>query len=145
MAYEAEVLRRASRRLEEERSRRSAGLDRRRTVIYQKIPRLAEIDRQLRRTIAGVISAALRAGEDPAPAIGAVRAENLALQAERAGLLVRCGYPPAALDEKPACPRCGDSGWVGAEMCGCLKALCAREQIAELSKLLDLGDRKSVV
>ena len=46
-----------------------------------------------------------------------------------------------ALDDKPACPKCSDTGWVGANMCACLKALCTEEQIRELSKLLDLGEQ----
>ena len=46
-----------------------------------------------------------------------------------------------ALDDKPACPLCGDTGWQGAKMCQCLKKLCAQEQIKELSKLLDLGEQ----
>ena len=58
-----------------------------------------------------------------------------------AELLRRNGYPPDALEDRPACPRCGDTGWVGAEMCSCLRALCTQEQIQELSKLLDLGEQ----
>ena len=38
-----------------------------------------------------------------------------------------------------ACPKCGDTGWRGAEMCECLKTLCTEEQIRGLSRLLDLG------
>ena len=52
---------------------------------------LAEIDRQLRRTIVDIISASLREGTDPVPAIGVIKDKNLSLQAERADLLVRSG------------------------------------------------------
>ena len=75
------------------------------------------------------------------PAIGVIRDKNLDLQAERAELLVAHGYPADALDDKPACPKCNDTGWRGAVMCQCLKNLCAQEQIKELSKLLDLGEQ----
>ena len=141
MGYEASVLRRATKRLEEARRAREAAQDRLRGEIYAKLPRAAAIDRELRQTIVHIISASLRDGGDPAPALGEVREKNLALQRERAGLLEAHGYPPDALDDKPACPRCGDTGWVGASMCACLKKLCAQEQIAELSKLLDLGEQ----
>ena len=60
---------------------------------------------------------------------------------EKAALLTEHGYPADALDDKPACPKCSDTGWVGANMCACLKALCTEEQIRELSKLLDLGEQ----
>ena len=141
MAYEQNVLRRAAERLEGQRRRREEAQNARRREIYAAIPRVAEIDRQLRRTIVDIIAASLRQGNDPVPAIGAVRDKNLDLQAERADLLVAHGYPADALDDKPACPRCSDTGWRGAVMCACLKNLCAQEQIKELSKLLDLGEQ----
>ena len=141
MAYEQNVLRRAAERLEGQRRRREEAQNARRREIYAAIPRVAEIDRQLRRTIVDIIAASLRQGNDPVPAIGAVRDKNLDLQAERADLLVAHGYPADALDDKPACPRCSDTGWRGAVMCDCLKSLCAQEQIKELSKLLDLGEQ----
>ena len=141
MAYEQNVLRRAAERLEGQRRRREEAQNARRRESYAAIPRVAEIDRQLRRTIVDIIAASLRQGNDPVPAIGAVRDKNLDLQAERAELLVAHGYPADALDDKPACPRCSDTGWRGAVMCDCLKNLCAQEQIKELSKLLDLGEQ----
>ena len=141
MAYEQNVLRRAAERLEDQRRRREEAQNARRREIYAAIPRVAEIDRQLRRTIVDIIAASLRQGNDPVPAIGVIRDKNLDLQAERAELLVAHGYPADALDDKPACPRCSDTGWRGAVMCDCLKNLCAQEQIKELSKLLDLGEQ----
>ena len=141
MAYEQNVLRRANERLEDQRRRREDQQNVRRREIYAAIPRVAEIDRQLRRTIVDIIAASLRQGNDPVPAIGVIRDKNLDLQAERAELLVAHGYPADALDDKPACPKCNDTGWRGAVMCDCLKSLCAQEQIKELSKLLDLGEQ----
>ena len=141
MAYEQNVLRRAAERLEDQRRRREEAQNARRREIYAAIPRVAEIDRQLRRTIVDIIAASLRQGNDPVPAIGVIRDKNLDLQAERAELLVAHGYPADALDDKPACPKCNDTGWRGAVMCQCLKDLCAQEQIKELSKLLDLGEQ----
>ena len=141
MAYEQNVLRRATERLEDQRRRLEEKQNARRREIYAAIPRVAEIDRQLRRTIVDIIAASLRQGNDPVPAIGVIRDKNLDLQAERAELLVAHGYPADALDDKPACPKCNDTGWRGAVMCQCLKNLCAQEQIKELSKLLDLGEQ----
>lgn len=141
MAYEQNVLRRATERLEDQRRRREDQQNARRREIYAAIPRVAEIDRQLRRTIVDIIAASLRQGNDPVPAIGVIRDKNLDLQAERAELLVAHGYPADALDDKPACSKCNDTGWRGAVMCQCLKNLCAQEQIKELSKLLDLGEQ----
>ena len=53
MAYEQNVLRRATERLEDQRRRREDQQNARRREIYAAVPRVAEIDRQLRRTISG--------------------------------------------------------------------------------------------
>ena len=133
MGYEQSVLRRATARLEAQRKAREEAQERLRSEIYTKLPRVAAIDRELRRTITQIIAASLRDGSDPVPAIGVIRDKNLSLQAEKAALLTEHGYPADALDDKPACPKCSDTGWVGANMCACLKALCTEEQIRELT------------
>ena len=143
MGYEQSVLRRATARLEAQRKAREEAQERLRSEIYAKLPRVAAIDRELRRTITQIIAASLRDGSDPVPAIGVIRDKNLSLQAEKAALLTEHGYPADALDDKPACPKCGDTGWNGTEMCSCLKQLCTQEQIKELTSLLNLTEEQS--
>lgn len=140
MAYDAVVLRRATERLKEENRRREQEAARRRAEVEENVPRVAEIDAQLRRTLLKVARATFKGG-DPTEEINALRDENLALQAERERLLIAAGYSADVLEEKPACAKCEDKGWVGARMCDCLKVLCAQEQIKELSKLLNLGEQ----
>lgn len=141
MAYEQAVLRAATARLSDRRRRREEQLEAKRREIHRSLPRVAEIDRLLRKTIAEIITSALREGRDPAPAIGVIRDKNMDLQAERAELLSAHGYAPDALDGTPACPKCRDVGWVGSKMCSCLRDLCTEEQIKGLSQLLDLGEQ----
>ena len=141
MPYDGNVMRRAVQRLEEDRRRRREEAERLRASAYQRQPRLEQLDRRIQSTMAGLVAAALRQGGDPVQAVQAVREENQGLQRERAVLLGGLGLPEDALDDKPACPLCGDTGWQGARMCRCLKELCAQEQIRELSKLLDLGEQ----
>ena len=141
MGYDANVLRRATQRLEQGRRERRERVENLRRDAYARQPKLERLDRQLQQTMAQLVAAALRQGEDPARAVREVRERNLAIQQERAVLLGALGLPEDALDDKPACPLCGDTGWQGAKMCRCLRELCAREQIAELSKLLDLGEQ----
>ena len=141
MAYDPNVLHRAVERLEGERRARSDRVERLRAEAYGKEPRLARLDRELQGTMSQLMAAALRQGESPTQAIQTIRARNLDLQRERAVLLGGIGLPEDALDDKPACPMCGDTGWRGAKMCACLQKLCAQEQIRELSKLLNLGEQ----
>lgn len=141
MSYDPNVLQQAVRRLEEQRRQRVQRTEQRRARIYADQPRLAQIDRELRATMTGVVTAALRRGEDPAPALAQLRAKNLDLQDERNLLLGTLGLTPSDLDDMPACPLCGDTGWKGATMCQCLHELCAQEQIRSLSNLLNLGEQ----
>ena len=124
MSYDPNVLRRAVERLENGRRARSDQLERRRADAYVREPRLARLDRELRGTMSQLMAAALRQGDSPAQAVLAIRKQNLDLQRERAVLLGGLGLPEDALDDKPACPLCGDTGWRGSKMCACLQKLC---------------------
>ncbi|MCI8328508.1 MAG: ATP-binding protein [Oscillibacter sp.] len=139
MAYEGKVLRRAVQRFEADRRQREERFQQRREGIFRREPRLGEIDRELRATMSRLISGALRFGTDPGPAVESLRKQNLGLQEERAVLLERMGLPADCLEEKPACPLCGDTGYRDGGMCRCLVHYCAREQQKELSRMLDLG------
>lgn len=140
MSYDTAVLRRAEARLEAQNRQRQRALEDRRAEVELRLPRVAQIDAQLRRTLLNIARATFRGG-DPTKEIEALRDENLALQAEREQLLASAGYPADVLEDKPACQKCQDRGWVGSHMCDCLKILCAQEQIKELSKLLNLGEQ----
>ena len=139
MAYDSKVLRRAAARYDEDKQRREAQFRALQRTCYDREPRLQEIDRELSHTMAKIIASGLRRGTDPRSAIESLKEENLALQQERGELLVRLGYPADALEPKPACEACNDSGWVGSSMCDCLRRYYVREQNAELSRMLDLG------
>lgn len=142
MAYEAEIVRRALARLErrrDSRDRRRFQLER---ELYARCPHLGEVDAALRGTMADL--ALLAAGGKPVaadgPEIAAIRARNEALQGERARLMGSLGCDPGALDDTPACPKCGDTGWVEGGMCTCLKELCAREQLKALTAAMHLTE-----
>ena len=139
MAYDSNVQRRAAARLEELRRRRSADADIRRRTAYAKKPALNILDRQLRGTMAELIGASL--GRAHGTTVEEIRIKNLEIQRQRVEILAQIGMSADALDESPACRDCSDTGWCGAEMCHCLKALCTEEQMKELSKLLDLGEQ----
>ena len=109
MGYEQSVLRRATARLEAQRKAREEAQERLRSEIYAKLPRVAAIDRELRRTITQIIAASLRDGSDPVPAIGVIRDKNLSLQAEKAALLTEHGYPADSLDYYSPLPWPGES------------------------------------
>lgn len=141
MAYDGKIVRRALRRFEEDRRDREERDRKRRESVFRRQPRLREIDGELRATMGRLLSSAFRGGTDPRAAVEAMRKQNLGLQEERKLLLEQMGLPQDCLDETPACPLCGDTGWRGEAMCRCLRAYCAREQQKELSRMLDLGNQ----
>ena len=138
MGWDGKVMRRALQRFQEDRRQREERLEERREKIFARQPRLREIDRELRATMSRIIATALRRGTDPRPAVELLKAENLSLQKEKRELLEQMGLPEDCLEEKPACPLCGDSGYRNGAVCRCLRQYYAREQQRELSRMLDL-------
>lgn len=141
MAYDGKVMRRALERFEEDRRAREDREAGRREEILRRCPRLEEIDRELRGTMARLVAVTFRRGKDPGEEIALLRSRNLGLQAERKALLEGLGLPEDCLEEKPACPLCGDTGYHQGRVCRCLRGYYAREQQKELSRMLDLGSQ----
>ena len=141
MAADSKLMARALERFRTDRERRAEDRRRLTAEIFQRVPRVEEITRELRGTAAKIVAAAFRNGTDPQSAIRALGEHNLALQRERAELLVANGYAYDALEDKPRCPLCGDTGFTDQGPCRCLMAYYTREQNRELSKLLDLGSQ----
>ncbi len=134
MAYSNEVIRRARRRLESNKADHDSLQQARLQEVYAKLPRVWEIDKQLRYSMALAAQAAFQKGDAGAEALAEVREANLALQAERKELIA-ANFPAEYLDESPICTHCGGSGYIGSHMCNCLFDLCREEQKKELSLL----------
>ena len=134
MAYSKEVVIRARERLAGMKADRESLAQQRLAEAYQQIPRLREIDKMLRQTMAAAVQTAFSKGEDVQTAMEQVKQENLRLQQERRELIegnFRLGW----LDETPVCSHCGGSGYIGSSMCRCLAELCLEEQKKELTLL----------
>ena len=142
MAYDANIMASAQRAFREDREKRELALARRTQEIYDRLPRVEEIDREMRSTVGKIMISAFDRETDPEPALRALQAQNLAMQRERAELLVGAGYPYDALDEQVRCKICEDRGFLSdGTPCRCLIAYYTKEQNKRLSKLLDLGNQ----
>jgi len=140
MGYSQEVVRKARARLAQAREDRESENRQHLAEAYAKVPRLREIDIELRRTMAQAAQAAFVQGSDGREQLEKVRRENMNLQREREALAARC-FEPGYLDDSPICHICGGSGYVGTNMCECLRELCRQEQKKEVSILS--GSRES--
>ena len=140
MAYSHDVVARARRELESRKADHESRQQARQQEIYEKLPRVREIDKQLRSSMVLAVQAAFAKGEDGAEALAQVRQHNLGLQEERKALIA-ANFPVEYLDERPVCDYCGGSGYIGSTMCRCLTDLCRQEQKKELA-LLSCGNHR---
>lgn len=134
MAYSAEVVSRARARLAQAKEDRESENRQHLATAYARVPRIREIDMQLRRTMAQAAYAAFQQGSDGRELLLEARRQNLALQQERA-ILAMENFEEGYLDDSPICDKCGGSGYIGTNMCECLRELCRQEQKKEVSIL----------
>lgn len=138
MAYSLEVVQRARQRLASAKADRESQYQQRLQEAYRELPRLRQIDQQLRQTMVAAAQAAFSRGGDVAAMIDEAKQKNLSLQAERQALL-DATFTPGWLNESPVCDRCGGNGYIGSTMCTCLAELCREEQRKELT-VLNVGE-----
>ena len=134
MAYSAEVVKRARARLAQAKEDRESENRQHLAEAYRRVPRIREIDIELRLTMAQAAQAAFLQGSDGRDMLEKVRLSNLELQQERA-ILAMEHFEEGYLDETPICDNCGGSGYIGSTMCECLLELCRQEQKKEVSIL----------
>lgn len=134
MAYSAEVLQKARERLAQAKADRESENLRHLMDAYAQLPRLRQIDLELRRSMTVAARAVFATGGDAKTAMEDVKRANLALQQERQAL-IETYFEEGYLDDSPICEYCGGTGYVGANMCECLRELCRQEQRRELTFL----------
>lgn len=134
MGYSGDVVRRARERLAQAREDRESENRQHLALAYARVPRIQEIDMQLRRTMATAAQAVFVSGGDAQAAMNRVKEENRSLQQERQALAAAY-FEEGYLDDSPICEKCGGLGYVGSAMCECLAELCRQEQRRELSLL----------
>lgn len=141
MSLDGKLLARARERLVAVKEDRAALRTRREEEIYAAIPRVRQIDSELRALLSQVVSASLKNAGEARVILDRAEKQSLELCAEKAELLVSRGYPDDYLENVGACPKCGDSGYTpDGKMCSCLRALYEEERAKELSSLLKLGE-----
>ena len=136
MPYSNETVRNARAALASRMADHESRMNQRLQEAYAKVPRIRQIDIQLRKSMALAMQAAFQKGSDAKEAMEAVKQANLALQEEKKALLA-ANFAPGWLDETPICPKCGGSGYIGSFMCACLQELCRQEQEREIALLAD--------
>ena len=135
MAFDEKILSEVYGELGARARRRAERMEARRQEICAKLPRIGEIDTEIRSEMLQLAAQALQRGEGRA---AAERAKTwiTARRAEQRELLGELGYPPDALELAPECPLCEDRYYVGGRPCRCLIRAYGEAQLRELEQTL---------
>ncbi|MEG1994621.1 MAG: ATP-binding protein, partial [Oscillospiraceae bacterium] len=140
MAYPEKVYKKANNILSETRQRNLNLFQSRKQEIYNKIPRIKEIEKLLAATGAEVVKLVISNPNRLDELLSRLESTNLSLQMERANLLEKNGYPPTYLEEIYSCPKCKDKGYVGNTMCQCYKKILKTVIYAQMDNSVNIRD-----
>lgn len=107
--------------------------------IHKSVPKVAEIDALLAKTALRILTIMQGEGTslEKEEGVAKIKAENDALRKQRGEILMAAGFAPDCTDVKYECEACSDSGFVGLDMCICMKSAIAEARLrdSELGRL----------
>ncbi len=121
---------------DENQIRRAHLIRTRKEALYRKVPRFAEIDREIAHIS---VSQAKRMLDGDSEALSVLSGRIDALTSEKKKLLLSHGIPADYLDPPYQCPDCKDTGFIGNEQCHCFrqKAIELVYTQSDLSEILE--------
>ena len=136
MAYSRENFDRVKQEIAGRRQRALSDYETRVLEMSSVLPEAYELNRQISMTGPKIMDAVMANRLDEG-ALEVIRKENAELRAKLGRLLEKNGYPADYMDLKYTCEKCSDTGYVGIEMCSCMKEALARAEFESsgLSKL----------
>ncbi len=93
----------------------------RKEEVYQKMPRLLEIESEMKILGIQIVKAAQAEPKQIKKLTAQLKEKSIDLQMERAELLASKGYPVDYLEIKYDCPKCQDTGYIGVKRCKCFE------------------------
>lgn len=140
MNYDKEILDRVIHETENGKIRLEAEAESRRREIYAAIPRISEIDAELKSSVFEIIRASFGKGIDSKALIAKTRERNLGLNREREELLKASGFPADFTEPRYNCSLCDDTGIHGGELCPCIIEKYKKALALEINKELRLAE-----
>ena len=143
MSYSNEVYQAAKERLAERREQALRAADINREQLYHEIPRLREIDSELRSIGASVAKAVVKRDSD-IDGVRLLSERSLALQEEQDRILCDKGIDKALIEPHFSCEKCADTGYIEKDnrtvICDCLSKLMSQIACEQLNADLPLQD-----
>ena len=142
MAYDGKLLAKARNQLDKTRAANQAEQQRRKGLVYARLPEVERIDSTLRSQMTELVRLTISRRSDLSERIGELKERNLDLQMRRAELLTEAGFGADYLDDIYSCPLCKDTGLHEGGVCRCLDRLYNQELTKELGTLMRRGDER---
>lgn len=142
MGYSNSVYKAASDILHERRLNAEKAAERRKEEVYERFPRVKELEKQI--SMSGIKTArAVLAGGDVKVEVEKLRDKDLAMQAEVKRILTDNGYPANYFEPKYFCKKCEDKGYYDINgktvRCSCMKSALISCACAELNRYAPLS------
>ncbi len=141
MGYSSSVYKAAADRLSDRRVKALRDAEYRRNAIYNELPRVKELEKEISRS--GILAArAVITGGDVTEQMEKLRDKNLAMQKELEEVLVANSYSKDVFEPEYRCKKCNDTGYFDEKgrtfVCHCLKkelVACACEELNRTAPL----------
>lgn len=141
MGYNSETYRKVNDILSQRRMNAERTADQRREILYTRLPRIKEIDREISATRIKITRIILSGG-NVAEEMQKLKEKNLLLQSEYSEILSANGYSDNVLEPRYQCSVCSDKGYYEENgrslMCSCMKNLLVSVACEELNKTAPL-------
>lgn len=121
MATRTQIFREILREYDSLRTQKQAALRQRREMLYQSLPRLEEIEREMSLLGTKAARLVLQGETSQSQAMQEMRAAQTALLEERRQLFAENHLSERMLEMEYECDACRDTGYLGMEQCICLK------------------------
>lgn len=132
MGFPKHIYRKATSMLTERRQKAEQEALIRKRELYDAIPELADIERQLSDCGRGVIAAVAAKQGNARLLVEQMKERSLALQTQRKAILESAEISETYLQPQYRCPLCQDSGYVGTKRCQCMEKLLRQLASQEL-------------
>lgn len=121
MSYNKENVAKILMEYEDKPKRALAQANERKSEVYAKIPQVRELDDAISHIGLKYFAVAMEHPKDLKKRFEALKKENKDLRKAREELLKQNGFPKNYTQIRYECPTCKDTGYVGLEMCTCLR------------------------
>lgn len=142
MGFNSYTFQKANEILADRRMNAEKTAEQRQEIIFSRVPRLKELDKEISSTNIRIARIVVRGG-DVVSEMTKLKEKNIAYQKEFAELLKANGYSENVLEPRYCCSKCSDKGQYEENgrsmMCSCMKNLLVSVACEELNKTAPLS------